>query len=463
MIRNAVVGLIALALLGGAYYFAVKWQPESDEKTQTESSSIQLFNCEEDKLSELHIKNTEAEYTLRHTGEGDDTAWSIPEYGGIEFSQSKMKNTVLGLAGLYADKEITSDLSSLDEFGLSDEKTVFSLKMKDGTEKTFILGDKLVVDAKYYIMEKGGDKIYTISEYTAENVLKVPNDFRETNLGSIDTSDIKEISVSRGNEKVVEFYQTEKSDDKSSFQTSTVRMKYPYDENVSADRFEELVNAIPNAVEVIDFVSDNPADAQKYGIGSGYNVIIRDSAAAHTLRIGDLDSGGNAYAMYNDFGFIFTMKPDLLKLVKEIKPFDYVERFAHIYSIDSVSEITVSYGGKTHKLTVRKEGSGDNEKYVCAVDGKSAEEDAFKGMYQAIIGLTVTDTAKDGAQGAELCRIAFKMNDGSEKTAVYYDYDERSAVVVRPDGKRYLMLKKYVEEMTAKLDGFLKEPNKRPE
>lgn len=41
-----------------------------------------------------------------------------------------------------------------------------------------------------------------------------------------------------------------------------------------------------------------------------------------------------------------------------------------------------------------------------------------------------------------------------KNTARYYEYDDRSFVVERPDGKKYLMLRKYIDELREKMEEF---------
>lgn len=463
MIRNATVGILVLALLCGAYWFVLNWQPKSDENGGVTSRAITLLSLDEDEVSEIFVKNENAEYTLARVEDGENESWSIVEYPYLEFSASKIKSTALGLLSLSADKEITDEVSRLQEFGLDGEKQMFTVRLKSGGEKMFILGDRLVVDSEYYIMEKDGEKIYTISEYAAGGILKVPNDFRETNLAQVDTENILEMTISRDGEKLIDFYvigsDEKKNRDKNTFNTSNVRMRYPYTETVNSDRFSEFLESVPTTVEVKEFVSDDAADIQKYGLDAGCKLVIKDNTATHTLTLGNKDENGFTYAMYNDCGFIFTMETELSDAVKEIKPFDFVEKFAHIYSIDSVAELNVAGNKGTHSMTVKTEGDDDDKKYICAVDGKSADEDAFKKMYQGVIGLTVTGIPDSEKSGAEICKVTFVMNDGSKYTAVYNEYDERNAVVTRTDGKKYLILRKYVDEMLEQLESFAKDPS----
>lgn len=460
LIRNTVIAAVALCALAAGYWFAVKWQP-SGGNDAADAETFPLMSVKTEDAAKIEFKNENGAFSLVRTGEGDKAKWSIPEREGVEFSQSMIESTVSAICSLNADKEIADSAENSAEYGFSSPKAEVSVTTKDGTEKTLVLGDKMVVDTSYYIMEKGGGKIYAVSEYNADALLKQPNDFREKTLATIDAQSLKRFAISRGGQKVVEIVNSDGADDKSSATMSSLRMTYPYSESVNTEKFSKITEVF-TSVSVTDFVSDNPADAEKYGINSGVKVEIEDGTAAHTLTFGGADENGNVYTMYNDKGFIFTTSPKMLDAVSGVKPFDLMERFAHIYNIDNVESITVKANGKTHTLSMSRSGSGDDVKTTYKMDGKDSEENAFKGMYQAIIGLTVTDEVSGAESGEKFCEITFKMTDGKSNAAVYYTHDERNLRVTRPDGKSFLILKKYVSGMLETLEKFAENPKQRP-
>lgn len=460
-IRNIIIAAVVLGLLIAGYIFALKWEPDNEDNSSEDISAVQLVSISSDDVAQISIKNADAEFSIVREETDDKTVWSIPEKAGIEFSQTMLESEVLSLGGFFADKEITDETDKSAEYGLAAPMAEVTLKAKDGKEETLILGDAVVASSGYYIMKKDGDKIYSVSEYKGELFLKQPNDFRERTLGTIDISTMKSFSVSRGGARIFEIINTDGTDEKANTSLSSLRMTYPNSETVSTDKFSKVTEPY-NSVNVTDFVSDNLFDLASFGLDNGCIVEIEDETAKHKLVFGNTDENGNVYTLYNDNGFVFTTSAEMLNAVKDVEAFDLVERFAHIYNIDDVESITVKTGDKEHVLSMTRTGSGDDVKTTYKMDGKESEEDAFKGMYQSIIGLYLTNETEVSDGGEKVCEITFKMTDGKKNTASYYTHDERNLRVVRPDGQSFLMLKKYLTSMTEQLEKFAENPKEKP-
>ena len=274
--------------------------------------------------------------------------------------------------------------------------------------------------------------------------MSTPDDFRERNLGSIDVANMDGFTLYQGGAKVLEVKRNPMNDASAEFITSDKMMVYPYEEQIRIDLFEEMLKPFENTITVVDFISEDRNQAEVYGIGKGYEIVIRTQENTHSLMLGDIAEDGNIYAVYNENPFIFTMKPDVLDAVKDLKPFDLVQKFAHIYSIDQIQSVEVVADGETYTLAIVRE--GENKSY--RINGTDVKDSVFKSAYQAIIGLSFTAVAEENAKTSQkVCEITFHTTDERIEKATYYDYDERNLMVIRPEGKRYLILKKYVTEM----------------
>ncbi len=457
IIRNIIIAAVALGILTAGYLFALKWQPAEENGESGDVSAIRLISAEIGDIAKISFKNENGAFSIASEGDDDKSVWAIPEKRGTEFSQTMLESTVTALSGLYAEREIADNASDISEYGLSAPSAEVVVSFKDGSEETLLLGDKIITGSGYYLMKRGDTKIYSVSEYKGEQFFKQPNDFREKTLGSIDISSMKSFSVSRGGEKIFEIVNTDGDDEISNTTMSSLRITYPYSDAVDTDAFSKITEAFGSVV-VEDFTDDNPSDLAKYGLNGGYVIEIEDETAKHKITLGDRDGDGNVYTMYNDKGFVFTSDSAMLDSVADVKPFDLVEKFAHIYNIENVDSVTVKSGDKTYVLSMTRSGSGDDVKVDYKINGKETTEDAFKGMYQTIIGLSATGEASSSAGGEKVCEVIFKMTDGKLNTASYYAYDERNYRVVKPDGRSYLVMKKYVTGMTDELEEFVKNP-----
>lgn len=453
--RNIIIAFVVLALLSGAYFLVLKWEPEKEEDTPYTSDSIEIFNIDTENITEVIFKNTYGQFSVKRTGDGENEVWSIPEKKGIKFSAEKLKTGAFAFSKIYAKKKIGGDVSDYKEFGFENEEISVTIVGKDGVESTLVLGSSVLVDDTYYLMKKGNPEIYTVSNYTAEKMLKKPDDFRETHLGGMDISDMDEFTLMKGSNVVMKIERNPDVNSSAEFSTSDMMMTVPYREGVRIDVLVEMLAPLLSSVDVLEFISDDITDKDKYGIDDGYRIDIKKGNTLNTLILGDVTEEDKVYAVFNDNKFIFTMDAkELLDKLKEIKPFDYVQKFAHIYNIDTVKSVDISANGKTYTLLIERSGNGEDEQKSYRIGGRQTEEDKFKKVFQSIIGLYYSQNVEDESKAKDVvCEIVFKLTDGAERKATYREYDERYLMLTRFDGKKYLILKKDVMSMLDTVKG----------
>ena len=202
-IRNLILAVLVLLLLGGGYLLAVRWEPKTDngEGTPTAAANvITLFQAQSDEVRAVSIQNPNQTYTLY---QDDDGNLSIPELSDIPFQQMSLKSAFSGFLTVTAERKITDDLSRAAEFGLDRGDTSFTVQKKDGTKVRFLVGDNLPGESSCYMMQEGGDGIYALSSYKADTLLQSTNSFRSKNLFSVSTDSITAFSVARGGETLL--------------------------------------------------------------------------------------------------------------------------------------------------------------------------------------------------------------------------------------------------------------------
>ncbi len=449
LIRNAIIATVLLAFLGAGYFFAVKWQPESDNDSQTDYESILVFSTEEQKISKLVFQNGSEIFSVTRTPE---KKWAITEREDIQFSQSKLQSAVYNLTAIRASKELDNSSVNLSDFGLEKQDRAVTIHTDDGAI-TLILGDKLAVDSKYYMMVEGRSKVYVVSDFVASSIHKTPDEFRETSLAVINREEITKITIKNDNKRFIELDEVNQ-EDTGKLQMASLSMIYPYKYGLDAEAVEQFLSEFLS-VEVIDFISNNIADSKKYGIENGWSIEIKDGEQTHNIRFGNSDENGNVYATYNDCGYIFTMSPGMHKTLKDTKPFDLIDKFAHLYMIDKVKSINIKFDNNIYTMSIGK--SGDSTEYK--INDKIASEEAFKAAYQIVVGRMVTDTVKNETlKGSEVANIAFNMIDGTSHVAKYYEYDDRS-YMIEDEGQKFLILKKYIDELKETIKDFSQNPN----
>ncbi len=432
MIRNTIIGCLVIVLLVIGYFAVQKWQPGDGSDGKMGDKSIQILSFDEQRVSKVVYKNGNESFSLVRIGE---TNWNIPEMANIKFSQNKLNTAVYNLLSIRAIKTLDNKEDMFLDFGLEDSDKKVTIYTEDD-EITLVLGDKVAVDSNYYLMKKGDKAVYIIPGYSADSITKKPNDFRETAIAKIDTADITRLDIKYNNQQILTLKQAETSQD-SLLQLAKLTMTYPYKEGLNAESLEKFLAAF-NAVNVIDFVSDNLSDSTKYGLDKGWCVEIKTDENIHRICIGDSDNAGNVYTTYNDCGFIFTMSPNIQNAIRDVNLFNLIDKFAHLYMMDDVSTVTISFGADTHIIRISK----------YSIDEKILTGKVFKDIYAMLVGLTVDDIVKNELpKGKIVAQITFNMLDGNKYTTKYFEYDDRFLMAEKSNNNKYLILKKDIYEL----------------
>ena len=480
LVRNLVIGVVAIAALLGVYFWVstLEAKPEEGEPSPTPAATIELFSAKSDEVDHIIIDNPDMKYTLKreietvettdadgNTTTEEKSVWKILEYPNVEFSKVKLENAVYDLITINATREITDDMSRLGEFGLADSQKFLTIVKNDGTEKSFVLGDK-AVGSSYYFMEKDGDQVYTIASYKAEAMMTPLDDYRDKALASVDMQQLTQLSVSENGTMVMNI-RAKTEEEGTGTSMSSLMMDYPYLLSVDAEELTKITDEF-TSIEVGEFVEDDPSDLAQYGLDvPACSLSLTAGETQLTIHFGAAKDQDTVYARMDGKNFVFTQPASKKAVLTGIDPFDYVEKFSHIINIDTVSSIVVEGDGQRYEMgisrTTQKNDEGEDETVATyTINGKKAEEDAFKGAYQQVIGIMVTGYASQPFGSEALYTVTFHMNDGSQNVTTYRPYDERSFGVDRGDGTQFTVLKKEVTSVMEKLAAFEADPTQRP-
>ncbi len=94
LVRNIIILVAALAVLGGGLWWVMTVEPDSGEEEQTESGSYEtVYKTEQDGITAISIEQEGT--SLRFVKNGD--AWTAAGYSSTQISQTKVKNLVSSL------------------------------------------------------------------------------------------------------------------------------------------------------------------------------------------------------------------------------------------------------------------------------------------------------------------------------------------------------------------------------
>lgn len=467
----AVIGAVVVLALAAAYVLVNNLKTKDDGTgTDDSASAFEIYSISEENFKEIEIYNssesfifTKAEET-EVNAEGKEsvrTVYVCNERPNIILSQTKIKNMLYDFYSFYVKKLITEDMTRAEEYGFSETSPYALVTDINGVSTRLILGGKSPVDNSYYVMKEGENKIYLMSGSKAASFNNGFSEYRERTLGVMDSNTLLSFSVTDKGKRIIGIrYKNENDKEVVTTDLTTYVMTYPYTGTVRIDPFSKMMEPFTDVV-VEDFVEDSLDNLSRYGLDNPLMAVLQDvDGNVHRLQFGNTDEKGNVYTLYNDYKLVFTTTPEMYNAVKDIDPFEYVEKFANIYSIDDVSNVTVSAEGRTYSLDIKKL-SDDKSEYK--INGKEAVEDGFKSVYQSVIGLMITGETDTPKRDSEYAVIEFAFNNGdAKKRTVIYEYDERNYGVLKNDGTYGLTLKKNVANMLDMLKELDEDPTVAP-
>lgn len=379
--RNAIILVVILGILAGAYIFLKSRNQDGTALDDTESDIVKIFDLELSKIKEMTVENEEETFVFVKK----DEEWTISSPSGLKVDKSAINSIATNIYSLSSEKLVEENPSDLAQYGL-DKPAIITLKMENGETKALELGGQTPTKTGYYAREKDDSKIYVIDSYTGGKLSITKNSIRDKELLSVKQDDITGLSMERNGEKVFSAKKVEES---------KWSLNYPIDANAEISAMTPMLASVEQ-LNVASFVEENPVELGKYGLDNPHYVLEFETSGGKTKILfgSEKEKGSEVYAKLDGSSEVFTLDVSSFGFLD--KPFkEIVESFAHIVSIWDISKIEVEMDGQKVVSEITATQEGDDDKFT--VNGKDAsvkdenDKQPFRLYYQALIGITLSD------------------------------------------------------------------------
>ncbi len=438
-VKGIVLGFIVLILLFCAYFFALKWSPESEsiEENVTYETNY-LFKTTTDDIVSIEFNFNGNSYTI-HNGENK----TVTGYKSSVIDSQLLTRVLHSFSSIIENQNIKVDDVNLEEYGIKESNTYAVIKEKDGNSTKIVLGSSAFVDGEFYAYNENTGRLSSISGSVAELFTTHPSEYRSLEVCKIANSSTDHIVISHGSKKLIDI-EFDKDKGFNADNSPNFKMNYPYKGvAASTDRISALLETIGDIVAE-SIVTENMNEISMYGLDNPYLLTLTDEQGSHTIRMGNKNQDGLVYIMYNDRKVVYLADCPFYEKVINVNTYDYIDRFIHLVYISDVN--TIEFASQNKNAVLRIEGDTQNDDAKYFVNDEQMRTDKFKELYQAIIGITATDIDDNfSPKGKEQCTITFNLNNNTKKTFKYYDYDERNYYVKADSGIGCVTLKKNID------------------
>lgn len=463
--HSVVIVLILLAILIGAYSY-IKLNPKQEEiESTTAKEKIELLSLDTEAVMKIEIFSDKPTLTI---GKEKDI-WYVNNQYDIKISQNMIDSIVKTLSSINADVLIEENATDLSIYGLDKPKKAI-ITLVDGKSYTILIGNETPTGKGYYFINEGQTTVYTVSYTYANPFNYIFEDLVEKEtIVDIDSQKLSYIYIAQKGKPEIEVTRLGDTElDKYEMWNSlaTWKMTKPYIKPrslVGNDTLTNLTSATTGFnTYVKSFVENNPKDLSIYGLDEPeLELWFKDSDDLQThLFFGKQSEEGRVYFKQADSTSVYTMSTDAIDLFMNTKPFDVVDKFAMLISIEDLNKIVVTKDGKatTFDITVTKEKDNNDKETViigCSVDGKEYPEDDFKKLYQNFIGLML-DLEYNGAKvtGTPEISITFHTIDNKVLESKYYKYDDKYYIFDKDGTQEFLVSRRQFDNTFERMSDF---------
>ncbi len=380
--RNAVILVVVLGLLVGAYFFINnKNKANSDVSDITDTDdTIYVLKSEQEYITSLEYDNKLGTFTLKKNGE----EWTMEPASEFPVDNLIADASATDMSAVIAERVIEENAADLSVYGL-DKPTTIKVGMADGSSQVLEVGSTSPTNEGIYVKKKGESKVYLVSSYYLSKLNLSRGYFASKEILPVEATTLKTFSYEKNGEMALAL------DIKSE---SEMKITAPYKEDAEVSVVTPILQSVVQ-LSISEVIDDNPADLAKYGLDKPAFIIeYGDASTTKKILFGKyLEKGTIIYAKFADGKSVFTVDVSSLTFL-DIKFSEVINPFIFIPNINDVNKVDLFIDGKNIiSEIVTNPDNKEEDKFK--VDGKDAnmknesDKSLFRNFYQAIIGLTL--------------------------------------------------------------------------
>ncbi|MBQ3133078.1 MAG: DUF4340 domain-containing protein [Clostridia bacterium] len=501
--RNAILGGAVLLVLVAALVVLLLL-PEAPPADDSESPATEAMDPLVDKSVEVADGETAPEVvqsvTIAREGEtftikpNADGVYAVEAYADLPVYESAVEILFDELETITPESKLETPLTDPTPFGFGDKGIQVSVTYTDGDTYAFELGDKVATGSGYYYREKDANTIYvagtmlaeTVDEpstyYVGRSLTTEPQKREDDETGTAQLMKVEVTGVER--EPLTIRYKRE-GDRASLTDLCNYLIEVPVVTSTNLEVMSDWQTKFNN-LSAMEVLVAHPTAAQKaqYGLDApkitayltlGVHTTTENeegdvtatevyNARTYTLYAGDTNADGDYYMMVDGLDIVFLVGSTDAAFMGAT--FDDVVLETPLDSrIQDVERVVITANGKTHTFVLTHVAGKEDEEIELLVNADGdpkSDPDNFRAFYSLIVSMErhkgVTDAEADAFMAgnpAMSAEITLERLDGDDEQVQFYEYDGNRTLIVRKDGRRYLVKTANVETILRQMENVL--------
>ena len=379
--RNAVILVVILGLLVGAYFFINSKKTANTEPADdtTVDDTIYVMQSDREQITTLSYSNESGSFTITKK----DGKWSIEPAYEFEVDNLNADGAITDMSSIIANKVIEENATDLSKYGLDKPLTV-KVGLSDGTSKELQVGSYTLTEDGRYCKISGESKVYLVGTYYTSKFEPTYGYFVKKDILPVDPATLKTFSYEKNGQMQ---YAVDVISEKE------MNIVEPIKEVAETSDVAKMLQAV-TVLTINDVVDNSPADLNKYGLDKpSFALKFGDGTTTKNILFGNyVEKGTIRYAKYAEGNSVFTIDITPLTFL-DTKLDDIIYSFIYLPNIKDVNKVELFIDGKKYVCDITTaEDAADDKFKVNGTDANMKNEKGnslFRNMYQGMIGITM--------------------------------------------------------------------------
>lgn len=423
-LRNIIISVCVVAVLVVgivAVNFMVKPSASTSSSSASSTASISILKTDSSKITVVHVKNSNGEYTIRNS----NGKYSLDGVRSDYLAQYKLRNLVVSSSDVKATKLIEKNSSNLKQYGLDKPSITVDVTGVGGTTNTVEIGKENPTKDGYYITVKGSNNVYKAETSVESAFIGTKLDFAYTGLSSIDSSKLTKLTamVFSGTSHKTPIALNIAQNATATASTQNIpnyKISSPGSYDTDSDKMSTLISALESltASNAISF-DCSAANLSKYGLDNPeYKFSFTYLGKTTVFDFGkSYKSGSTTYlpVMVEGRSIIYNIDPSTVTFYNwQLK--DVTSSLLYSENLDNVKTITVTSGSESYTINL----SGTGDKIIATYGSKKLSLSNIRNFYETLLSISYEDEATKPAGGSDYASITYTFH--GKKAPVKMDF-----------------------------------------
>lgn len=464
-IRLIIICAVVVAVLAGLLVFLTMKPADgtgdnTTADTADEATTALLYSNKMDDLAVLTIENEHGTYKVERVEFEGENVWTIKEIANLPLSNAVINSLVENAISVTAQQTVAENPEDISIYGLDKPLATVTAEFTNSekTVRKLYIGNKTPKGTAHYFMMEGSPAVYTVNigemtPYLNDKWYAVVKTVFSA-AGSETVIDKMTISRPDIDYDIVIEYDTRLDDENNMVANSSL---YVMTSPVFRELNPETCDAVTNSVfgltaTELGIVNPNEEDMVTCGIAEPNAVLTVEANGSNLhLSIGNeiVDEFGNRgrFVYVEGIDIIYVFDTSLLPWLT-VKPLDITTTMFtsnYVYDLTSLDITTAD-----DKLDFEITGSSSDD-FSVTLDGKAADADAFKNLYQFILRAPSTDVYFEETTDKPVLTVDIKTASGGDLIE-FIPSDNRQSII-RLNGKvTYKCATAYVDRFISNIE-----------